>query len=323
MTKSFNRTIKGLIIFWMALHCLILMPEDCHGEEKTVAVVFSRTLGPYEEAFDGFKKEFKTQNIDVSYEVFDLQKDSDGIKDSISNLNPDVIFAIGTAAALYSKDNIKKTPIVFSMVLNPGKNGVVDSLASPGKNITGVSLDISIDEQFDAIKRIKPDTKKIGMLYDAQNKKWLKLKAEAAAKRKGIGVLAIPVHTESKVLDAVRGICDEADFLWAAADPLIYNSHSAKHILLITLREKKPFMAFSSHYVKAGALMALECDYSDVGRQAAEMAGMILGGEVAGVIPVRAPRKTRLVINNRTARTIGLDIPKHFRRGTDEVVEIR
>ena len=80
-------------------------------------------------------------------------------------------------------------------------------------------------------------------------------------------------------------------------------------------------MAFSAHYVKAGALLALECDYYDVGRQTGEIADSILKGTDPGTIPITFPRKKNLVINKRTAKTIGVNIPRDVLKKAAKVFE--
>ena len=93
------------------------------------------------------------------------------------------------------------------------------------------------------------------------------------------------------------------------------------HYLLHTLRTGTPFMGLSPSFVKAGAILALSCDYSDIGKQAAEIAGRILNGENPGDIDVTVPRKFSLHINLRIANQIGMHIPDSVVRLADEVIK--
>ena len=109
---------------------------------------------------------------------------------------------------------------------------------------------------------------------------------------------------------SLKEIIKEADLLWAGVDPLVYNVKSSQYILLRTLREKVPFIAYSSLYVKAGALAAFECDYDDIGRQTARVAIEVIADKKAGSLPVAFPEKRRLIINKNTAKIIGVRIPR-------------
>jgi putative tryptophan/tyrosine transport system substrate-binding protein len=312
----------SVIILCAALGCAAFCADSFSADEKSVGIILSRSLGPYQEAVSGFKSELVLRNIDVRYKEFDLSAsgaDHAGLLAQIKSAVPDIILAVGTEASIFSRENIKDTPVVFSMVLNPVESGIALSLKKPDTNLTGVSLDIAITDQFELMKKIKPSLKKVGMLYGAESKNWLKDKASEAAGKTGLELLAVPVRLESEVLGDVEKVCSESDFLWAAADPMVYNAQSAQHILLITLRQRAPFMAFSANYVEAGALLALECDYRDIGAQAGQIAIKIMGGVSPQSIPVEPPRKTRLFINNRTAETIGLVMPKDLLDAADKV----
>ena len=301
------------VLLYAALAGAVFSGAAFPAGEKSIFIVVSGPLGPYRKAITGFKNELIEQNISAKYEEFDfsasVEKEAD-LAGKLKEAAPDLVMAVGTEAGRRAGNIVKNIPVVFSMVLNPVENGVVSSLTRPSGNVTGVSLDISIDGQFGLMKKLAPSMARVGMLYDAKRMGWQKDRALAAAESKGLSLLAVPIYLESEVLAATGKICGETDFMWAAPDPLIYNAVSAQNILLVTLREKKPFMAFSSYYVGAGALAAQECDYEDVGKQAGQIAIKIFGGRSPESIPVEAPRKTRLFINAEIAKLIGLDISK-------------
>lgn len=281
-------------------------------DQDKIVILRSQDISPYNSAVYGFKDEMD-RTFTVSYQEYQLEDYADredSLMTEIENDRPTLIFAVGTEAAMLAKNNIRDIPVIFSMVLNPVESGVVKSVRHPDDNITGISLKISIEKQFRKIKEIFPNVHKIGMLYDAKNMVGLKKEAESAAENLDLTLVAKAVNSTGEVDDALNEVINEADILWAGVDKLIYNPQSAQHILLATLRNKIPFMAFSSNYVNAGALMALECDYVDIGRQSADLAIKVLNGEKASEIPVVSPRMTRLVINEKTAQLIGVKIPK-------------
>ncbi|MGD2279226.1 MAG: ABC transporter substrate-binding protein [Candidatus Omnitrophota bacterium] len=301
--KSIIRTSVLLI-----LSCFLTASSQ--AEEKTVNVLQSGTLAPYAEAFSGFKDRMKTLGYQVNYNVMNLREGSgSGIAERIKQTPADMILAIGTEAALLAKNKVGDRPLVFMMVLNPVENGVIRSFSRPGEGLTGVSLDIPIEEQFKVFKKVVPGIRKIGMIYDKRNKAALAREASIIAEKMGLRLVSKPVLSDNEIHDALGEVYREAECLWAAPDPMIYNPVTARNILRFTLENKMPFMAFSLNFVKAGALLALDRDYKDIGRQTAELTSGIFKGQSPSSIPVQGPRKTRLAINIRTARILDIHIP--------------
>jgi putative tryptophan/tyrosine transport system substrate-binding protein len=291
------------------------------AREPVIAVITSRQIKPYQDALSGFEGEFKSNEYKISEYRYDLEQSRSkepGLIKEINNLKPALIFVIGTEASEFAKDNFKDSSIIFSMVLNPVKNGIVKSLTDPGNNMTGVALDISPETQFRKLKEMLPKINRIGVIYDRKEKTWIK-DIELAAKSINLSVVGKPIDSASDIPAMLDEISQEADCLWAQVDPQIYNAQSSQYILLNLLRNKKPLMAFSSQYVKAGALLALECDYNDIGRESAKMAIKVLNGENAGTTPVGFPVKINLVINRRIAQVIGIEIPAKL---LEEAIEV-
>ncbi len=287
------------------------------AEARTVYILLSRALKPYGQAIDGFKEGIRRLGYDVKYFESDIGKTPGREADIVRKINgsgPDIVLAVGTEAAFLAKDSIEDIPVLFTMVLDPLESGIVDSTERPGENITGVSLDIPIDEQFDILKRVLPGVRKIGILYDADTKRKIAREANIAAGRKGLTVIARGIGSMTEISSSLDEVLAGADCLWAGVDPMVYNSSTASQIILTTIRKKVPFMAFSANFVKAGALMAMECDYFDVGKQTAEIAAGIFKGRKPSSIPVGSPKTTVLAVNTGTARNIGVSIPASLLR---------
>ena len=238
----------------------------------------------------------------------------------IMKRRPDFVLAVGTTAALAAKKELTGIPIVFCMVLNPVSSGLVKHMKSPGDNVTGASLDILLETQYKHIKMLIPDAKSIGVIYNPDETGILVQEAVKVAKSRDISLTAKAISSEREIPDALESILDKEDILWSVADGTVFSPQSTQYILLTTLRARVPFMGLSPAFVKAGALMALSCDYTDIGKQAAEIAMRILDGENPGDIPIAVPRKISLHINLRTAEHIGLNIPKSAIRLASEVI---
>ncbi|MFH2137650.1 MAG: ABC transporter substrate-binding protein [Candidatus Omnitrophota bacterium] len=308
MKKHFYKI--GFLIFAFFLFWGWRLTPGVAQEKANIVVLNSRVILQYNQALSGFKQELKDNNVPAFYREYDLSRIPEAefgqILQEINKSAPDSIIALGTKAAVFAKENIPGIPIIFFMVLNPEESGIISG--GRNKNITGVALNIPIAEQFKYIKKFLPEVKKIGMLYQSEVKTLMAEEAQAAAGQYGFELQAVPVNNSAQVMPNLEMVLKESECLWGGVDPLIFNPNTTQKILLATLRNKCPFMAFSSAYVKGGALFALESDYNDIGRQAAQMAIKILGGQNIESISVEFPRKTLLSVNQKTAKTIQVEL---------------
>lgn len=315
-----KRTLCLIVAAFVAL--ALSGPRLFALEKRSVAVLLSGDMSPYRSALEGFKDGVKGGAYEAAYEEYSLPPaagDAGLLRERILALQPDLIFAVGTPAALFARSHFPGTPVIFSMVLNPVENGVVASLAAPGGGIGGVCLNIPVETQFRTLKRVQPALRRVGMLYDRNAGAAILDEARRAAHAAGLELVSGPVTSEREISSALSRILSQADSLWAFPDPLIYNAATGQRIILATLQGRIPFMVFSKSFVKAGALMALECDYADIGRQAGEMAARVFGQGGMDAIGVEFPRRTVLVINTRTAETIGLTLPGDITAGAELV----
>ena len=307
--KKIRRYILIFSVFCSSL-ILFMVSAPAYGAAD-ICVVADRVSGPYEDAFESFKQEIEKYmpNIHLHHfeEIQSGKLTEKELADKIYSHSPDIVFVIGTESALFVKKNTKNIPIVFCMVLDPLKTGVIDSFSSTGSDgITGVVLDIPPERQFKILKELFPEFKKLGVMCEkGQNEEFFNTASEHAGKY-GIMMIKKELSKEFDIKKALASFKNEIDCLWAFVDPFVYNAAYSRTILLFTLRYKMPFVAFSSAYVKAGALMALECDYADIGRQAALQVEELIKGRDIQNIPVQYPEKIDLVINERTAGIIGL-----------------
>jgi len=317
--KKFLMKKNLLMLLFFFFFCFDL-PASFSGSDPVIVVLLSKALKPYNDALSGFEEGIKKSGykITVTYNLDEKKDNLTQLVSAIKTQDPGLVFAIGTEAAIFAKQNLTDLPVVFSMVLNPVKSGLVPSLANPGNNLTGVSLDIPPDLQFQKLKEVLPKAVRIGVIYNAKEEEWIKSVREAAQKN-GLSLVVKPVNAQTDVPGSLDEIVKDVDCLWAQVDPMIYNVQSSQYILLNLLRSKIPMMAFSAQYVKAGALLGLECDYIDIGRQSADIALSILKHGVSGSIALVFPQKVRLLINKKIAGVIGVDIPA---QALDEAAQV-
>ena len=125
----------------------------------------------------------------------------------------------------------------------------------------------------------------------------------------GIKLVEKKVSSDTEVPQAIRSLKGQIDGLYLPPDRKVTNRDAFQFIALFTFENNVPFMAPTSRFVKKGALIALMIDYEDVGKQAGEIAKKILGGASPASLKPQPPRATVLVLNQKTAKTIGINIP--------------
>lgn len=316
MKKCLMKRILLILFFFFFFNLPVTFSET----NPVIVVLLSKPLRPYNDALSGFEELIQKNGYKIAF-VYNLDEKKDNRPQFISTIkgeNPGLVFAIGTEAAIFAKQNLSDLPVVFSMVLNPVKSGLVESLAAPGNNLTGVSLDIPPELQFEKLKEVLPHVTRVGVIYNEKESDWIK-EVRQAAQKNGLSLIVKPVNSQIDVPGSLDEIVKEVDCLWAQVDPMIYNVQSSQYILLNLLRSKIPMMAFSAQYVKAGALLGLECDYVDIGRQSADIALVILKHGALGNVALVFPQKVRLLINKKIAGVIGVDIPQ---RALEEAAQV-
>ncbi len=315
---------KILSFFILGVTFFIFLPNVAsYALEPVIAVVSIKSVNPYNQAFSGFEQELKDSGVKKFLYQFDLGSFEDNQGELVNKINilkPNLIFAIGTKATLFAQENFKEVPIISSMVLSPVKSGVSGNPEGLGDSTVEVSLDIPLEVQFKKLKEVLPSVKRVGVLYNAKDYEWIK-RVAMVGRKYGLAIVAKPVNAGTDVPRLLDEIVKEVDCLWAQADNLIYNVQSSEYIILTLIRNKLPFMAFSSSYVKAGALFALECDYVNIGRQSAILAIRILKGADPKLIASVEPKKVMLVVNQRIAQLIGINIPLEIMNQAKEVYQ--
>jgi putative ABC transport system substrate-binding protein len=133
--------------------------------------------------------------------------------------------------------------------------------------------------------------------------------------------LARRVRASSDIPDILKSLTNSADVLWGIADTLVLTPETARPILLFSLQNRIPFVGLSGSWAKAGAVYALDRDYTDMGRQCGELAGKVLAGQAPDGLPPVPPRKVIYLINRRIAEPLKLTIPREALQGAEEVIE--
>lgn len=237
----------------------------------------------------------------------------------------DVIVSGSNINAAAAKRATSTTPIVMTAASDPVGSGLVASLARPGGNVTGLSADVTPQisaKRLQLLKEVAPTISRVAVLWDsafANQSEYMKALSAAAPT---LGVVLHPVEVRAAAdLDAAF-----AAILKARPDALFVFLNS------LTLIQRQPIVDFAARlrvpavygnraHVEVGGLLAYGVDLPDLYRRAAVFVDKVLKGAAPGELPIEQPTKFELVVNLRTARTLGLAVPSAVLLRADEVME--
>ena len=212
-------------------------------------------------------------------------------------------------------------PIIFAVATDPVGGGLVASLARPGGNVTGLSVQSAelAGKRAELLREVVPRLRRLATLVDVGYPSAVLEMGEvkAAARSFGIEVAPLEIRRAEDIASAFEALKAQADALYIVASPLMGSNHT--RIITLALAARLPTIFAYRENVQAGGLMSYGPSYSAQFRRAAELVDKILRGAKPGDIPVEQPTKFELVINLTTAKTLGLDnstgIPRPCRRG--------
>jgi putative tryptophan/tyrosine transport system substrate-binding protein len=235
-------------------------------------------------------------------------------------LKVDIITTWGTPTALAVKQATSTIPIVFTIVGDPVGSGLVASLARPGGNVTGLSSQHSgsTGKRLELLREVVPNLRHLATLVNMDNSgSVLELhELQTSTISLGIDVVVSPIRRAEEIVPAIASINNRAEALYIAADALLISNQMT--ISDLSLEAKLPTM----HGVRvAGGLMSYAPSYPDLFRRAAEYVDKILRGIKPEEIPIEQPTKFELVINLKTAKSLGVTISPMLLARADEVIE--
>jgi putative ABC transport system substrate-binding protein len=242
----------------------------------------------------------------------------------LAALKVDVIVAAGTPAALAVKKATTSIPLVMLAVGDPVGTGLVASLGRPGGNITGLSAIASELEgkRLELLREVVPKLSYIAVLWNPANEFHggsLK-EMRTAAQVLGIRVQSLGVRSSEEFPDAFAAMVKERPgALLVLADRLFL--HHRARIMDFAVQHRLPGAYAHQELVEAGGLMSFGPNYADMHRRAATYVDKILKGVKPADLPVEQPAKFELVINLKTAKALGLTIPKSLLLRVDRVIE--
>ena len=242
----------------------------------------------------------------------------------LASIPVDVIAAFGTLASQAAQAATQTIPIVMVAVGDPIRAGLVASLARPGRNVTGTSLlgpDVA-PKRLQILKQVIPSAVRVALLFNPNNASNIIFRdeVETAAHDLGISLVRVEASTVSDLVPNLRGILNQRpDALIATADPFL--NLQIRKIIDFLESNRIPGMFTVREYVLAGGLISYGPSLPDLFWRSATYVHKILHGTNPSDLPVEQPTKFNLILNLKTAKTLGLTFPQTLLATADEVVE--
>lgn len=312
--------MKKLLILMSALALMILSCGNSGSRSKSsdgagtgskkyrIGITQIASHPALDSAREGFKDAFKEAGIEADFD----EKNANGetananlIANNFVSSKEDLIFAIATNAAQPASQATNEIPVVFSAITDPQAAGILKD------NVTGVSDRMDVKQQLELLKKISPNIKTIGVIYNSseQNSKIQVEDLKKAAKELGINVVEKSIVQANEIPQAADSLVREADAVYLPTDNLV-----ASVVSLITEKAttaKKIVFGGEAAHVKGGALITQGVSYYEIGKEAGKMAIDILkNGKKPNEIKFKTMPLNEIVVNAKTLAALGISLPE-------------
>jgi len=327
--REFVRVVCGTTLAWPMAARAEQLPKV-----RRVAYLVAETNEDdpeYEKRITGFAEEIRSlgwidgENLRVS--VYRVKPNAVDLRKAVAELltnEPEVIVSGGGTSTPPVLQATTKIPVVFTTAVDPVGSGLVESLAHPGGNATGfMAYDYNLSGKWlELLKQISPSIVRVGVLRDPTVPSGIGQFAVLQSVAGSFGVDVIPIGTRD-VSDVENGI---AKLTRSSGGGLIVTFGAAVNgfrdvIVTAAARYRLPAVYANRRFVDHGGLISYGTDALTAARRAAGYVDRILKGEQAADLPVQAPNKYDIVVNLKTAKALGLDIPATVLARADEVIE--
>ena len=241
------------------------------------------------------------------------------------DMRPDVILSVTTPVTGFLVRETRTIPIVIVTVADPISSGFVTTLGRPGGNVTGFALyEPGMGGKWlELLKQIEPGVTRVALLFNPATSvpvKFYMSSIEAAASSFAIQAKTAPVHGKDEIEGAIAALAGNPG-AGLIVMPDLFNTINRDLIIALAARYRVPAIYFFRSFADLGGLVSYGPDYAEQYPQAAGYIDRILKGEKPADLPIQMPIKVELVINLKTAKALGLDVPLQLQLRADEVIE--
>lgn len=278
---------------------------------KAIAVVFSGSRTVYQKAWEHTLSTLRAKGNCPAVIEYNLAEQSpDHFNRIIEENRPDAVLVFGTRAAQIVKERYADIPMVFAMVLDP------NTIRTP--HSTGILMDISVNRQLDFAKRIVPKAKRVGIFYSPATRGKFREISDACRDR-GFILTAWQINDRQDIPEAIRNIAGKVDCFLMIPDSTIFFHESVRDLLMAGLTNRIAIIGLSSYFTETGTLFSLECDYTSIGKQAAELIQQVLNGAEPSDIAPEKPDGVTLTLNRTVADRLGIEFPPDIQQNAKHI----
>ena len=277
---------------------------------------------------DGVKDELKAEGFDAGKNLKWEYQSAQGNTGTAAQIarkfvgdNPDAIVAIATPSAQAVVAATKTIPVVYSAVTDPVAAQLVKDWKASGTNVTGISDLLELSKQIELIKRVVPNAKRIGMVYnpgEANSTVVVQAMKELLSKS-GMKLVEAAAPRSVDVGSAAKSLIGKVDVIYTNTDNNVVSAYEA--LVKVGNDAKIPLIASDTDSVKRGAIAALGVNYYDLGRQTGKVVVRILKGEKPGNIPSATSTKLELFVNTTAAQKQGVTLSSELLQSAKTVIK--
>ncbi|MBN9355890.1 MAG: ABC transporter substrate-binding protein [Herbaspirillum huttiense] len=312
MSYNNKLTLRAMVA---ALSLAAVCVAPAMAADKSVAVTAIVEHPALDAVRDGVKDELKEEGFEAGKNLKWEYQSAQGNTGTAAQIarkfvgdKPDVIVAIATPSAQALVSATKSIPVVYSGVTDPVAAQLVKDWKASGTNVTGVSDLLELDKQIDLIKRVVPNAKRVGMVYnpgEANSAVVVKALKELLAKS-NMTLVEAAAPRSVDVGSAAKSLIGKVDVIYTNTDNNVVSAYEA--LVKVGNDAKIPLVASDTDSVKRGAIAALGVNYYDLGRQTGKVVGRILKGEKPGDIASATSSKLELFVNTAAAQKQGVTL---------------
>lgn len=221
----------------------------------------------------------------------------------------DLVLAIATPSAQAMASASQNIPILITAVTDPVEAKLVNSMEKPGTNVTGTTDMNPIKEQFELLKKLVPQAKNVGVIYNAGevNSQVQVKMAKEVAKNLGIELIEATVTTSADVLQASQSLVGKVDAIYVPTDNMVVSA--AQSVIQVADKNKIPIIAGESSVVDKGGLATIGINYNNLGKQTGEMAIKVLKGSKPQDMAIESQKQFDMVFNKEALTLLNIKVP--------------
>jgi len=322
--------ISTLMIF--SLFCLGCKTKN--KEFRIGVLQWTEKIHAYNQTYKGVldglgdKGYKKGVNLEIDYKNVEQDKEL-ALKTALYFVKKrvDLILTLGTGSTLAALEATEKKPIpiVFSIVGDPKATGIIRNYEDSGKNITGISMKVDVKEQFDMVKEVLPEMETLGIIYCTEMPQAVVTGKEATTAAAKLGWKPLTVSVTKRDLPELEKIVDslakKVDSIYIPTDPIMNLPENLQTIIRVSDKHKIPVVSVTKKDVEDGVLMAVHCDFYEIGRQAADPMVQILSGVNVRTIPSQKPIINKLSLNLKKAQNLNIKIKRQVILKTNNIID--